>query len=66
MRHEVRVLLADHRTFIVGRFITVVLTVSGIAPLGAILRDRDGKSEEGDRGTKQHKVGENAQPLHDH
>jgi len=37
--------------------------VSGIVPLGAILRGKGVKKQWGDRGTKQPKVSENTQPL---
>jgi len=39
--------------------------VGGIAPLGAILNGKGGKTKGGDRGAKQHKGGENAQPIID-
>jgi len=41
----------------------VFLKVGGIAPLGAILNGKGGKKT---KGPKQHKGGENAQPLVDH
>jgi len=61
-----------HFRFFVGDVISgvgfrpVILKVGGIASLGMILRSKGAKKAKGTIGEKQHKGGENAQPLIDH